>query len=237
LPGRKKDLKLVKDLGKFPLFAKDKKSREVTPPMRTKGFTLIELLIVVAIIAILAAIAVPNFLEAQVRSKVSRVKADMRSLATAIESYYVDYNKCPYDGYTAGGPGIEGFGYWYLGPSVTTPIAYMTSVNFSDPFRDAVGAGLAERLRYINTHSTWSTMWGFATGRTSDSIYLEDMVQEVGMWRLNSAGPDKTYGPGAWVGVSDYPANPLPYDPTNGTISDGDVQRTQNAPNGYINAS
>jgi prepilin-type N-terminal cleavage/methylation domain-containing protein len=46
------------------------------------AFTLIELLIVVAIIAILAAIAVPNFLEAQVRSKVSRAKADMRSIAT-----------------------------------------------------------------------------------------------------------------------------------------------------------
>lgn len=57
-----------------------------------KGFTLIELLIVVAIIAILAAIAVPNFLEAQTRAKVSRAKNDMRSIATALESYFVDKN-------------------------------------------------------------------------------------------------------------------------------------------------
>lgn len=57
-----------------------------------KGFTLIELLIVVAIIAILAAIAVPNFLEAQIRSKVSRSKNDMRSIATALEAYFVDNN-------------------------------------------------------------------------------------------------------------------------------------------------
>jgi prepilin-type N-terminal cleavage/methylation domain-containing protein len=56
------------------------------------AFTLIELLIVVAIIAILAAIAVPNFLEAQTRAKVSRAKSDMRTLATALESYYVDNN-------------------------------------------------------------------------------------------------------------------------------------------------
>jgi prepilin-type N-terminal cleavage/methylation domain-containing protein len=60
-----------------------------------KAFTLIELLIVVAIIAILAAIAVPNFLEAQVRSKVSRARTDLRTVTTALESYAVDFNKYP----------------------------------------------------------------------------------------------------------------------------------------------
>jgi len=63
--------------------------------MLKKGFTLIELLIVVAIIAILAAIAIPNFLQAQTRAKVSRAEADMRSIATALESYYVDHNEYP----------------------------------------------------------------------------------------------------------------------------------------------
>src|SRR5215213_6311347 len=57
------------------------------------GFTLIELLIVVAITAILAAIAVPNFLEAQVRAKASRAKSDLRTLVTAAETYVIDNNK------------------------------------------------------------------------------------------------------------------------------------------------
>jgi prepilin-type N-terminal cleavage/methylation domain-containing protein len=59
------------------------------------AFTLIELLVVIAIIAILAAIAVPNFLEAQTRAKVSRVKADMRTMATALEAYSADHNHYP----------------------------------------------------------------------------------------------------------------------------------------------
>ena len=68
-----------------------------------KGFTLIELLIVVAIIAILAAIAVPNFLEAQTRAKVSRVLSDMRTVNTALETYKIDNNKYPPHGIFVGG--------------------------------------------------------------------------------------------------------------------------------------
>lgn len=109
-----------------------------------KAFTLIELLIVVAIIAILAAIAVPNFLEAQTRAKVSRVKADLRTLTTGLESYAADHNKYP-----------NSNSYYFCGARETpdeisnaaineqrkvlerlsTPIAYLANSFLPDPFK------------------------------------------------------------------------------------------------------
>ena len=63
---------------------------------RKTGFTLIELLIVVAIIGIMAAIAIPNFLNYMCKSKQSEAKVGLGTLATGEEAYFVEY-----DSYTA----------------------------------------------------------------------------------------------------------------------------------------
>ncbi len=57
---------------------------------KNRGFTLIELLIVVAIIGIIAAIAIPNLLNAINRGRQKRSMADMRTIGTSIEAYAVD---------------------------------------------------------------------------------------------------------------------------------------------------
>ena len=90
------------------------------------GFTLIELLIVVAIIGILAAIAVPNFLNAQMRAKIARVIADQKAVQSALEQYFIDWNSSP--SITA--------------QSVTKPIS---SLGTSIPTTDRPGTGASTR--------------------------------------------------------------------------------------------
>ena len=82
-----------------------------------KGFTLIELLIVVAIIGIIAAIAIPNLLNAIDRGKQKRTMADIRSVGTATEAYAVDVNFYP-RGVSSLTP-VDGTGATNLGKHIT----------------------------------------------------------------------------------------------------------------------
>lgn len=64
-----------------------------TPGSSKKAFTLVEIMIVVAIIALLAAIAVPGFLRARKRSQASRVLNDLRLIDNACDMYAIETNK------------------------------------------------------------------------------------------------------------------------------------------------
>ncbi len=203
------------------------------PPVHVpRAFTLIELLIVVAIIAILAAIAVPNFLEAQTRAKVSRAKADLRTLATAIEMYTVDHHVPPIDGTKAGDLQANEF----PPTTLTSPVAYLTSVP-ADPFQGgstpvAHPPGSDEALfppswylgyRYVNTRYRFNTPPSLIGGQR-----LQAYSERLGSWWLYSIGPDRNFGPTvlAPVGLTTI-EYPLPYDPSNGTVSTGDIVRSQ----------
>jgi type II secretion system protein G len=197
---------------------------------KAPGFTLIELLIVVAIIAILAAIAVPNFLEAQTRAKVSRVKADLRSLATAVESYSIDWNTYPNDS-AAPQYRLEDI------EELSTPVAYITNVNLQDPFNSQRGGIMGNQLRsyqYISCDESGDTgdpNWGDLVL----SMLPPPALGARRMASLGSWGPDREASGFEWVSAgieyvhSDsngtFAGIDRIYDPTNGTISFGDVGR------------
>lgn len=211
------------------------KPRVRTMSTVARGFTLIELLIVVAIIAILAAIAVPNFLEAQTRAKVSRTKADMRSLVTATETYHIDHSNYPLPSDPEGAAipsGSVPSWDWFetkTPVSLTTPVAYM-NVRPGDPFARR-GSNDAQ-----NFHFTSTTYLRLAGLSDADHIYPEFYEELKGQhpaaaigYIYLSFGPDADHDVGGedddhgggHAGHS-HGAGAI-YDASNGTISSGDI--------------
>lgn len=175
------------------------------------GFTLIELLIVVAIIGILAAIAVPNFLNAQTKAKVSRAFADLKAIGAAIEMYNIDRNSYP------GGPEFwaSGTKWWqfhtYRFHVLTTPVSYIASVPI-DPFQ---------------THNPQRLNAALGTIWDGGYVYDEDRRPGGGHETMLMYGQGYKYaarspGPALnWAGHLSHGGKVIGYAPSNGLISDG----------------
>jgi len=180
----------------------------------SKGFTLIELLIVVAIIAILAAIAVPNFLEAQTRSKVARVHNDLRTINNAVTAYYLDHDTYP--PFVSWVPLADRLITYRPGPmwiALSTPVCYLSSA-----LRDA--------FTVLGAHTR-------AGGQLVDPFYpcAPGFLGAAGggwdartEWFGMSFGPDMSSDTGL-KSAYPYTRTASPYDPTNGTVSWGDIFR------------
>ncbi len=175
--------------------------RGITKLMREqRAFTLIELLIVVAIIGILAAVAVPNFLNAQTRARVSRSMSEIRSLANTVQMYALDHNIPPFVP-----PGRSDLSAMFNMRPLTTPIAYMAEIP-RDPFVVKETSGAARRGDGLPW--TWYLYVGKKPG-------IPDPAH--GIWKVWGWGPDKSR--------QAFPT--LPYNASNGLRSDGDIIASQ----------
>ena len=180
-----------------------------------RAFTLIELLIVVAIIGILAAIAVPNFTAAQVRAKVARAQADMKSLSTALEAYRVYANTYPPDGDDFPQFNPMDFDTEARLRPLTTPISYIVNLP-NDPFHTSfiefppesgIGLLFPGNPPHTYIYSTYGSYNG--DDRQPPNQGHPDN------WGLSSLGPNQFFN--AFVGY------PIAYNPSNGVVSDGDI--------------
>lgn len=202
-----------------------------------KAFTLIELLIVVAVIGVLASIAVPNFLQAMVRSKIAAAKANVHACRVALEAYRVDRQGLPPTRYYCLAFGEEkAKKYFELPWELTTPVAYLHERPL-DPFNtfpgassDAPGQTIKYRhpgFGYFNDMPTEEGIWIPKSFPHDDGDYVfynnlsekypaKDCPVQYGVW---SAGPI----PKTDIGMHTY--EPVPsstwYNPTNGTVSSG----------------
>lgn len=193
--------------------------------MKRHGFTLIELLIVVAIIGILAAIAVPNFLNAQTRAKIARCKSDLRSLGMAMEQYSLDLSYYP--------PSHQLY-------RLTTPVSYIAAIpaDVFPPISKVANSGQPEAnlawtwYRYFSTPKGVSDK-GSTTCHDYWAYFPPFLERSAAVAKSNQEGCParayiKSFGPnagtqGLWTGGTNGDDFTLRYDPSNGLVSFGDI--------------
>jgi len=184
-----------------------------------KAFTLIELLIVVAIIGILAAIAVPNFLNAQTRAKIARIQADFKALGTSLEMYKMDNGR-----YISRYNNISWPNRFY---PLTTPISYISKGRWPDPFAPkGYTTPDGDPINFVYESHGWieaPVPYMKIKCDSSPHQFLHGKGASY-MWALVSAGPDVDLNVDS--GAKGYPQDVFfLYDASNGTKSAGDLIR------------